>query len=196
MSDPDRSVAPYGTWPSPLSAADLAAAPSPCLRFSWYASGGFFPGKKRVFSKFWTSGLEKKGAPGRLSRARDLSRSTRAVILRPGMSRGSRIADLEAHSCKIEGRRVPGRASTFFGLQRGPPPPSVGPTGASLGPPGAPVGPGPVVRNVRNMFGTFGTTFENNIAVGQELHRPCVRELSPMQTFAHGLALEGHLASH
>ena len=26
MSDPDRSVAPYGTWPSPLSAADLAAA--------------------------------------------------------------------------------------------------------------------------------------------------------------------------
>ena len=26
MSDPDRIVAPYGTWPSPLSAADLAAA--------------------------------------------------------------------------------------------------------------------------------------------------------------------------
>ena len=60
--------------------------------------------------------LEKKSAPGRLSRPRDPSRSTRAVILRPGMSWGSRIADLEVDSCKIEGPRVPGRASTFFCL--------------------------------------------------------------------------------
>ena len=79
----------------------------------------FFPGKKRAFLKFWTSDLEKKSAPGRLSRARDPSRSIRAAILRRGMFWGSQTADLEVDWCKIEGPRVPGPASTFFGLQGG-----------------------------------------------------------------------------
>ena len=33
------------------AAAGLAAAPSPCLRFSWYASGGFFPEKTPLRGK-------------------------------------------------------------------------------------------------------------------------------------------------
>ena len=53
----------------------------------------FFPGKKRVFREKSDMYLEKRGAPGRLSRPRDPSRSTRAVILRRGMFRGSQTAD-------------------------------------------------------------------------------------------------------
>ena len=75
-----------------------------------------FSRQKVRFFEILDIGPRKKGAPGRLSRARDLSRSTRAAILRPGMSWGSQTADLEVDSCKIEGPRVPGRASTFFGL--------------------------------------------------------------------------------
>ena len=42
------------------AAAGLAAAPSPCLRFSWYASGGFFPAKNAFFGKKVTCTLKKK----------------------------------------------------------------------------------------------------------------------------------------
>ena len=43
----------------------------------------FFPGKKRVFREKSDMYLEKKSAPGRLSRPQDPSRSTRAAILAP-----------------------------------------------------------------------------------------------------------------
>ena len=96
--------------------------------------GAFFRQKTRTHKKNYMY-LKKKGAPGSLSRPRDPSRSTRAVIPDPGVCRGSRIADLEGDSCKIEGRRVPGRASTFFGLQGGVPP-SADPSGLAPDPSG------------------------------------------------------------
>ena len=81
---------PLEAWRRPLeglaAAAGPAAAPSFCLRFSWYASGGFFRAKNDMFRKKSDMCLEKKGAPGRLSRPRDPSRSTRAAILSRGVS--------------------------------------------------------------------------------------------------------------
>ena len=86
------AAAPGWPWMAWRRPPEAWRRPPALVVWQAVASGGFFPATMTFFEKM-TCTSKIKSAPGRLSRPQDLSRSTRAVVLRRGVSRRARDAD-------------------------------------------------------------------------------------------------------